>query len=238
MLFTQNLSGEDTPSSPSVPPTLESAPAVPIPESTLPTPTPTPETAIQTPEPQTPEPQTPEPQIPEPPQALNANYSQLEALLQERRWREADAETYKVMLEVSRQQGLVKQRQGLEWLDEESINNFSCPDLTKIDQLWRTYSNNHFGFNIQKRIWLELGGQTDQETRDILFQRLGWQKTISPISDRLMLLYHTGITFDIRSPEGHLPTPPNLQIMADISSARHIPFLVFALAQRAVNCEI
>ncbi|MBW4631740.1 MAG: GUN4 domain-containing protein [Iphinoe sp. HA4291-MV1] len=47
------------------------------------------------------------------------------------------------------------------WLDVESINNFPCTDLSTIDQLWVKYSNAHFGFSVQKRIWQEVGGKPD-----------------------------------------------------------------------------
>ena len=198
--------------------------------STLPTLTPTPETTLQIPQPETPE---------QPPaESLNANYSQLETLLQDEKWEEADRETYRVMLEVSRREGLVEERQDLEWLSFESISNFSCPDLKKIDQLWRTYSDNHFGFSIQKRIWLEMGGRTDEETLEKLRERLDWQKTWSAVSQQPILSYYEGIRFDVESPEGHLPIPPNLQIIDNTSTTRHVPFLVFPLAQRVAVCDI
>ncbi|HYX15858.1 MAG TPA: GUN4 domain-containing protein [Nostoc sp.] len=44
------------------------------------------------------------------------------------------------------------------WLDYKSIENFPCTDLRTIDRLWVKYSNGHFCFSVQKRIWLECGG--------------------------------------------------------------------------------
>jgi S1-C subfamily serine protease len=66
-----------------------------------------------------------------------ADYTKLEQLLAAGKWQEADTETANKMLEVAG-----KQKQG--WLDDESIKNFSCPDLRAMDRLWVKYHNESF----------------------------------------------------------------------------------------------
>ena len=77
-------------------------------------------------------------------------YAQLAYYLAAGMWKEADEETLKVMLEVAG-----REKQG--YLDLDEIGQFPCEDLGTIDQLWVNYSNGHFGFSVQKKIYLEVG---------------------------------------------------------------------------------
>ncbi|MDB9349117.1 GUN4 domain-containing protein [Nodularia spumigena] len=76
-------------------------------------------------------------------------YHQLAYYLAAGMWKEADEETFKVMLEVA---GREKQGYLI------NIEQFPCEDLRIIDKLWVDYSNGHFGFSVQKEIYLEEGG--------------------------------------------------------------------------------
>lgn len=78
-------------------------------------------------------------------------YAQLAYYLAAGKWKEADEETFKVMLEVAG-----REKQG--YLGYEDIRQFPCEDLRIIDQLWVNYSNGHFGFSVQKEIYLSVGG--------------------------------------------------------------------------------
>ena len=77
------------------------------------------------------------------------------------RWKEADQETFRVMLRVADQE---KQ----EDLDFDFIRQFPCEDLQVIDQLWVQFSNGKFGFSVQKQIWLEVGGWVEEKRLDNL----------------------------------------------------------------------
>ena len=123
--------------------------------------------------------------------AKGVNYDQLEQLLKAGNWKEADQETARKMLAVA---GRTKEG----WLDKDSINNFPCEDLRTIDQLWVKYSNGHFGFSIQKKIWLEIGGKIDYETEKKLGDRVGWRKNGSWMN-------YDHLTFSFQAPLGHLP---------------------------------
>ena len=119
------------------------------------------------------------------------DYKPLRDLLKAQNWKAADKETLKVMLQAA---GSEEER----WLNTDSIENFPCTDLRTIDQLWVKYSNEHFGFSVQKRIWLKCGGRVDYETEKVLGEAVGWRKNDS-------WKWSDDITFNLDAPTGHLP---------------------------------
>lgn len=123
----------------------------------------------------------------------NIDYTQLRDLLTQHKWKEADIETTKLMLQVM----------GKNYWNEvykEDIKNFSCEALQTIDQLWREYSHGYFGFSVQQTIWCEVGGQVDYETEKRLGDRLGWRKEGNWL-DYEQLTFELSLT----TPMGHLP---------------------------------
>ena len=84
------------------------------------------------------------------------------------------------------------------WFDTNSIENFPCDDLRTIDKLWVKYSQGHFGFSVQKKIWLEVGGKVDYDTECKLGDRVGWRK-------RGSWLNKSDLTYNKQAPVGHLP---------------------------------
>ncbi|WP_334310590.1 GUN4 domain-containing protein [Dolichospermum circinale] len=125
---------------------------------------------------------------------VGMNYSKLRDLLKAGKWKEADEETLRVMLAVTK-----REKEGR--LDIESIENFPCEDLRTIDQLWVKYSKGRFGFSVQKRIYKSLGDTISYD--NIIFEcfgdRVGWRKGGN------WLYEYSDITLDFYSPEGHLP---------------------------------
>jgi len=124
--------------------------------------------------------------------AQGIDYTQLRDLLAAGKLEEADEETAKLMFKVA-------DREEEEELRLEDIENFSYTDLQTIDQLWVKYSNGHFGFSVQKKIWQELGEQVNIETERKLGERTGWFN-----SDEGWLDYND-YTFSLDAPKGHLP---------------------------------
>jgi predicted NACHT family NTPase len=102
---------------------------------------------------------------------LPLKYSQLAEYLMRGEWKKADEETFKVMLQVAG-------RENLEYLNEESIYNFSCEDLRIIDTLWVSASNGHFGFSVQKEIYQSLGGKREytEKVWNAFCDHVGWRK--------------------------------------------------------------
>lgn len=143
----------------------------------------------------------PSPQVsPPPPDSLKSargvDYTRLRDLLATGEWKEADRETFKVMLKAAR-----REKEG--WFDTNSIENFPCDDLRTIDQLWVKYSQGRFGFSVQKKIWLEVGGKVDYDTECKLGDRVGWRKRRK---GRKGWLEYDDLTFNLEAPRGHLPS--------------------------------
>lgn len=109
-------------------------------------------------------------------------YAQLAYFLKVKNWEAADGETYKLMLNIAK-------REKARYLDYEQINNFSCPDLQRIDQLWVSYSDKLFGFSVQKEIWISTNNRlvtkpeewTDKDTKNYenFAKRVGWDGYIN-----------------------------------------------------------
>ncbi len=100
-------------------------------------------------------------------------YGLLRELLEAGKWKEADLETTRVMIEVT----------GAAELDEitpEDLKRFPCNAITLIDQLWQKYSNNRFGFSVQLRLYQSLGGNMDtiraqkNEFLNRVSEKIGW----------------------------------------------------------------
>jgi len=122
------------------------------------------------------------------------DYTLLQRLLQQQRWKDADDETYRRMLEAVK-------REKESYFRLEDLKNFPCIDLKTIDQLWVKYSRGRFGFSVQKRIWLDLGGTLDDYDYDTFIKlgdRVGWRKNGS-------LLNYSDYIFTTNALQGHLP---------------------------------
>ncbi|NES03580.1 MAG: GUN4 domain-containing protein [Okeania sp. SIO2F4] len=162
------------------------------------------------------------------------NYTQLETLLSEKKWKEADRETARCMLQVA----------GLEnegYLTKEDIENFLCADLGRIDQLWLQYSNDQFGFSVQKEIYQNLGGTTEynQEVYEAFNNKVGWSQ------EGQFLLYPD---LDFSSDEHYRGYLPGCVLKLDVWYVRlgwlsdGVFYrgwdLVSSLSERLVECKI
>ncbi|WP_293340794.1 GUN4 domain-containing protein [Microcoleus sp. CAWBG58] len=127
-----------------------------------------------------------------------ADYTKLEQLLSAGKWQEADLETAQKILEVAE-----RQKEG--WLDDENIENFSCPDLRAIDRLWVQYSDGRFGFSVQKRIYQSLGGtkEYNREVWTAFSEAVGWKQKGYGYEGRW--LSYSELTFNTQAPSAHLP---------------------------------
>ena len=103
--------------------------------------------------------------------STGVNYTNLRDLLAAGKWKEADAETTRAMLQAAK-----REKEG--WFGEEDIQSFSCEDLRMIDQLWLSASKGKFGFSVQKEIYESLGGTSEynEEVWNKFGDRVGWRK--------------------------------------------------------------
>jgi hypothetical protein len=80
-------------------------------------------------------------------------YKNLKKFLKEQNFQAADQETTKVMLEVA--------GEDRDNLTPEDLTKFPCNALLVIDNLWKNYSNQHFGFSLQLNSYYSVGGTID-----------------------------------------------------------------------------
>lgn len=123
------------------------------------------------------------------------DYTPLRDLLKAQKWKEADRETYKVMI-------WAVGKESTEFSSEELLN-FPCAELKTIDQLWVKYSKGCFGFSVQKKIYVECGAQLDgnypgEEIWQKFGYRVGWGK------DDKWFAYAT-LNPSFSSPQGNFP---------------------------------
>jgi GUN4-like len=92
----------------------------------------------------------------------------LQELLKAGDFREADQETIRVFLAITR-------APNLESITPNDVRQFPCYELQVIDQLWTTYSQGRFGFSVQLQVYQSVGGslETTIAQDNAVIQRLG-----------------------------------------------------------------
>lgn len=148
------------------------------------------------------------------------DYHKLRDLLAAGNWKDADDETYWVMLQaVGREEG--------DSIQDEELLNFPCQDLLTIDRLWVEYSDGKFGFSVQKRIYLECGGKPDGK-----YYKEAWEKFGNCVGWRIKgeWIDYDKVTFSTASYPGHLPSWGGLGLVGIMQ--------VSSLASRLVKCNI
>lgn len=137
------------------------------------------------------------------------NYTRLQKLLKEGKWRDADLETHSLMLLAFGKKS--------DYLPREFIN-FPCKDLQTIDRLWYEQSGGRFGFRVQKKIWQECGAPQDTGSYyyftdwDKFCVKVGWSKRkLADLWLPATYLYYDQLKADLRfSPMGEFPCRSSL----------------------------
>jgi len=122
--------------------------------------------------------------------ASGTDYRNLQQLLSAQNWKDADKETYSIMLKIS-------EREDKGWLDDGDIRKLTRYDLHIINQLWVKYSDGKFGFSIQKQIL-----QNHQQ----FTARCGWIENIA----KNELIKYEDYNFTLDANRGHLPSTPRI----------------------------
>jgi hypothetical protein len=104
------------------------------------------------------------------------DYDRLRELLINKQWKEADRETFSIILRLSN-------RTHYGSLNAEGLSQIPCVDLRTIDRLWSKSSNSYFGFSTQIEIWEESGRplKFDSPAWRNFCVRLGWREQESYI---------------------------------------------------------
>lgn len=82
---------------------------------------------------------------------VGQSYDVLQQRLARGEWEEADAETRR-LLYVLAGEGAAKRK----WVYFTEVKNIPSKDLLTLDRLWRAYSDDRFGYSVQRRIWKAL----------------------------------------------------------------------------------
>ena len=115
------------------------------------------------------------------------DYHHLHDLLFFRQWRSADQHTWELMCQaIAKPIG--------SYLFSSDIEHLPCEDLQIIDELWKKYSNQRFGFSVQKQIYDSLDGDYGK-----FCAAIGWNLPVStsPVQK---------LCFRLSAPVGHLPS--------------------------------
>ena len=133
-----------------------------------------------------------------------------EELLSLAQWKEGDRLTNKIIVELAGKHKIAE-------LTADDIDNIACDVWILIDQAWLEFSNNHFGWSVQKQIWRSLGGRLIYEENiywkfaniyEKFSDRVGWRRPRwlnLGLSPKVWRKYEN-LIFAINAPSGHLPS--------------------------------
>ncbi|MGK7889689.1 MAG: GUN4 N-terminal ARM-like repeat domain-containing protein [Leptolyngbyaceae cyanobacterium] len=141
------------------------------------------------------------------PSERGIDYSPIQQALVHKQYEEADRLTLQKMCELA---GPIAARR--KWLYFSDVDQFPIADLHVIDHLWRVYSEDKFGFSIQRELWLN--SKKDWER---LWPKIGWK------SDNGWTRYPNEFTWDLSAPRGHLPLSNQLRGVRVMASLMNHP---------------
>jgi hypothetical protein len=127
---------------------------------------------------------------------IGIDYSKLRLALEAEEWKMADRETWNIFMNFAGED-----RENTK-IPPNKLLNFPSLDLRTIDILWRTYSDNRFGFTTQIQIYRDCGallnGKFEQKLWKKFGRRVGWAN-----ADHWS--YYFELNFSLEAPKGHLP---------------------------------
>lgn len=141
----------------------------------------------------------------------NPRFHALQNSLRQKSWRYADELTKELMFELGG--GEYSSRDETYWLYGNWTEKIPNADLRSLDLLWTTYSRGQFGFSVQKRIFLECGGETgDRNEQDAWRQfdrQVGWKLDDDDPRKEVISLFRYILpqnkSFHRTAPLGYLP---------------------------------
>lgn len=111
-------------------------------------------------------------------------------------WEAADAETRRLLCVLAGEESVKRK-----WVYFSEVKFISVSDLTKVDSLWRQYSNGKFGYSVQKKVWNNSG-----KSWNAFFKKVGWTRALDEYQDTYKK-FPLEFMWDVAdpTPEGHLP---------------------------------
>lgn len=142
-------------------------------------------------------------------EVTKGNYQKLDALLQEKKWKEADLETARLIYAISQNElsdDSPYKKYPINYIESEHIKVIPRKELSTINRLWLKHSKGRFGFSVQKCICKRLLQEFDSksyffytsEIKEKFGNIVGWRQEGN-------WLYFSDIHYSITAPPGHLP---------------------------------
>lgn len=111
-------------------------------------------------------------------------------------WEAADAETRRLLCELAGDDAVKRK-----WVFFSEVQFISEADFKLIDGLWRAYSNNKFGYSVQRKLWNNAGQSWNK-----FFKKVGWTRPLDEYQETYKK-FPLEFMWDVAdpTPEGHLP---------------------------------
>ncbi|XVF65552.1 hypothetical protein PTKIN_Ptkin09bG0258200 [Pterospermum kingtungense] len=127
------------------------------------------------------------------------SFDTLQQHLSTQNFRQADEETRRLLIVLA---GEAAQKRGYVFFSE--VQFISEADLRAIDELWKQYSNNRFGYSVQKRLWQKVNKDFTR-----FFLKVGWMKKLdsTEVEQYNYRAFPDEFVWELNdeTPEGHLP---------------------------------
>eukprot|EP01018_Ginkgo_biloba_P015527 Gb_39726 [translate_table: standard] len=126
------------------------------------------------------------------------SYDLLRQRLAAGEWQLADEETRRLLIVLTGEPAVKRN-----YIFFSEVQFIPDSDLRTIDELWRTHSNNKFGYSVQRRIWKNVGQDFTE-----FFKKLGWMKRLdSEIEQYTYRSFPSEFLWELKdsTPDGHLP---------------------------------
>ena len=133
---------------------------------------------------------------------VGIDYTTLQKLLAEQNFQAADKLTLQKLCELAGPSAIQRK-----WVYFTEVQQFPVQDLQTINQLWLTYSDNKFGYSVQREIWLGVGKNWDK-----FWSKIGWK------NGNIWTRYPQEFCWDLSAPKGHLPLSNQLRGVRVIAS--------------------
>ncbi|NES04300.1 MAG: GUN4 domain-containing protein, partial [Okeania sp. SIO2F4] len=88
------------------------------------------------------------------------------------------------------------------------IESFPCSELEKINQLWVDYSQERFGFSVQKSIYFDVVKSIEEKFgKNRKYYKMIWQNFSDAVGWQVegQAKYYNDLDFSLNAPIGHLP---------------------------------
>ncbi len=135
------------------------------------------------------------------------DYTPLKDSLSQQDFQAADLITIEKLCELAGESAAERK-----WLYFTDVENFAIADLQLIDALWRHYSEDKFGFSVQREIWISVGRNWEK-----FWPKIAWK------SGNNWTRYPQEFVWDLSAPKGHLPLTNQLRGVRVMSSLMNHP---------------